>query len=147
MKTVGKLKREGLLDVPDIREYRGQVFLKEALWAAELEPRIYELLPAIVFRRPGFFAFVNLPEDLVPIMAEMRTGELKTPYKDIPPEKYGKWVEWVGFHGGRPKVMKSFRLGREDLDRLERIGGKTEKTATEILQEALRVYSSKLGLD
>ena len=31
--TLGKLKHAGYLDVRDVPEYRGQVFLEDALWA------------------------------------------------------------------------------------------------------------------
>ena len=51
LKTVGKLKREGLLDVRDVPEYRGQVFLEEAFWAAELEPSPRR--PPSTFRFPS----------------------------------------------------------------------------------------------
>src|SRR5687768_13272417 len=74
LRTIGKLRLAGFLDVRDIPEYRGQIFLNDALWAAELEPRILELLPAIVARRPKFFVFFDLPEDLKHVVKEIKRG-------------------------------------------------------------------------
>ncbi len=144
LKTMGKLKQAGLLDVRDIPAYRGQVFLDEALWAAELEPRIYELLPAILARRPKFFAFFQLPEDLERVVKELKRGHPMTPYHDIAPEKYNQWTSFVGRGSRMPKVMKTFRLSQEDLEILSRLSAKTSKPQSQILRQALRNYANAL---
>ena len=143
LRTMGKLKHAGFLDVRDIPAHRGQVFLQDALWAAELEPRIYELLPAIVARRPKFFAFFSLPEDLERVVREVRRGHPLTPYQGIAPEKYNQWTSFVAQRPALPKVMKAFRLGREDIDILKRLSKKKSVSETQILSQALREYGKR----
>lgn len=147
LKTIGKLRREGFLDVRDVPEYRGQVFLQDALWAAELEPRIYELLPAIIARRPTFFTFMKLPDDLDRVVKEIKAGRPVTPYQDIAPEKYNRWVSFVGGEK-RTKIMRSFRMDAEDLEILEKYSKKASVSQVEILHRALRGYVKNLnGVD
>ncbi|MGK5081887.1 hypothetical protein WDW37_01185 [Bdellovibrionota bacterium FG-1] len=141
LKTIGKLKREGLLDVRDIPKYRGQVFLKDAIWAAQLEPRIFELLPAIITRRPSLFVFFDLPPDLKQVTQELKAGHAHSPYQGISPEKYQHWLSFVGRTNSRPKIMKSFRLSQEDLALLRRLTDETALTQTEVLQIALRDFA------
>lgn len=143
VRTIGKLKLAGLLEVRDIPEYRGQVFLDDALWAAELEPRIYELLPAIIARRPKFFAFLHLPEDLERVVKEIKRGHPVTPYQGVAPEKYNAWSSFVGRRSTAPKVMMAFRLGQEEMNILKRLAEKMSKSQTQILGEALREYERR----
>ena len=144
LKTLGKLKRAGFLDVRDVPEYCGQVFLQDALWAAELEPRVYELLPAILVRRPKFFAFLKLPDELANIVREIRAGHPKTPYQGIMPEKYYRWVSFVGRKPANQNIMKSFRLSQVDLEILGQLSKETSQSQTQILRQALKEYASRL---
>lgn len=141
LKTVGKLKREGFLDVRDVVEYRGQVFLEDALWAAKLEPRIYELLPAIIARRPKLFVFFELPKDLEAVVKEIKKSCVKTPYQGVAPEKYSQWISLVSRKNKVAKVMKAFRLCAEDLAILDTLSQKQAKSRTEILHQALVAYA------
>jgi hypothetical protein len=143
LKTMGKLKRAGFLDVRDMAEYRGQVFLEDALWAAELEPRIYELLPAIIARRPKFFAFLDLPEDLELVVKEIKRGLPNTPYRGVAPEKYAAWSLFVGQKSTAPKVMGAFRLAQEDMDLLRRLSEKMSKSQSKIISQALREFEKR----
>ena len=143
LKTIGKLKREGLLDVRDVPAYRGQIFLEDALWAAELESRIYELLPAIIARRPKFFAFLKLPEDLAAVVGELKRGRAETYYRDIAPEKYRQWDLFMTGDATTLKVMKTFRLSQKDLETLGRLSREEKKSQTQILRQALREYAEK----
>lgn len=145
LKTLGKLKQAGLLDVRDIAIYRGQVFLADALWAAELEPRVYELLPAILARRPKFFTHLDLPEDLEKVVREIKRGHPVTPYQGVAPDKYAQWISFVGQRSTMPKVMKAFRFSQEDLALLDRLSVKTAKTQTQVLRQALREFADAHG--
>jgi len=145
LKTMGKLKLAGLLDVRDIPDYRGQIFLNDALWAAELEPRVYELLPAIIARRPKFFVFFELPEDLGHVVKEIKRGHPVTPYQGIAPEKYNQWISFVGRKPTAPKVMKAFRLGLEEMSILKRLSERMSKSQTHVLSEALRDYEQRVN--
>ena len=143
LKTIGKLRREGFLDARDVPKYHGQVFLQDALWAAELEPRIYELLPAIVARRPKFFAFMSLPVELDRVVKEIKTGHPVTEYQGVAPEKYNQWVSFVGRKSTAPKVMKAFRLSQEDIGILSRLAKKESTSQTQILRRALKDFASR----
>lgn len=144
LKTVGKLKKEGLLEVHDVPDYRGQVFLEDALWAGEIEPRILELLPAILVRRPAFFAFLSLPADLEQVVREIKAGHPKTPYRGIAAEKYGQWVSFVGKRELLPKVMRSFRMSLDDSRLLDRLSEKTSSSRAEIIHKALNQYATSV---
>lgn len=146
LKTMGKLKYEGLMDVSDISVHRGQVFLSDALWAAELEPRISELLPAIIARRPSIFAFLDLPEDLYQVVREIKAGHPVTPYRGITPQKYGRWIPFVGRVKSHPKVMRSYRLSGEDIELLARLAKNKSASFAEILHQALDVYAKSLEI-
>ncbi|TMR62383.1 hypothetical protein, partial [Streptococcus pseudopneumoniae] len=74
LKTIGKLKKAGFLDVRGIPEASGQVFLDDAIWAGSIEPRIFELIPAIIVKHPKFFAYQFLPEDLAIVVTEIKRG-------------------------------------------------------------------------
>ena len=143
LKTLGKLKKEGLLDVRDIPAYRGQVFLQDALWAAELEPRIFELLPAIVARRPTLFAFLELPPDLDQVVREVKARKAVTPYQGIEAEKYDRWTAFVGRTKAIPKVPISFRLSGEDLSLLADLSNRDGESSAEIIHRALLEYAHK----
>jgi len=145
LKTIGKLKLAGLLDVRGIPGYRGQIFLHDALWAAELEPRVYELLPAIIARRPKFFVFFQLPEDLARVVKEIKRGHPETSYQGVTPEKYNQWVSLVGRKPTTPKVMKAFRLGQEEMNILKRLSERMSKSQVYVLSEALRVYEKQIN--
>ncbi len=145
LKTLGKLRLAGFLDVRDVPTHRGQVFLDDALWAAKLEPRIFELLPAIVARRPKFFAFLQLPENLNLVVNEIKRGQPVTAYQGIAPEKYCQWIQLVGRTDAEPKVMKAFRLSRDELAMLERLSERMSKSQTQILSEALRAYELRVS--
>ena len=142
LRTMGKLKREKLVDVRDIPEYRGQVFLQDALWAAELEPRIFELLPTIVARRPKFFVFFELPPDLDRVVKEIQVRRPITPYQGIAAAKYARWEPLVSRNGKPVKVLRTFRLSTEDLETLDKLSKKKALSHTQILRLALEAYAN-----
>ncbi len=137
IKTLGKLRREGLLDVRDVAEYRCQVFLNEALWAAKLEPRILELLPALLARRPKVFVCLDVPQELELVVRELRVGRAKTPYQGIPAQNYERWMDLVGHNKLRPKIMRSFRLSTAAIAILETLAKNQNTSQSAIIQQAL----------
>ena len=141
LKTIGRLKYYGLIDVKDIQEYGGPVFLADALLAAQLEPRIYELLPAIMNKHPKIFRHVELPEDLATVVKEIRQGVSVTTYKGIEPKQYLRWIPFMGRKNLYPKIMRSFRLSREEIHILDQIQKETSQSHTEILRNALKLYA------
>lgn len=102
-----------------------QVFLNEALWAVEIEPRIYEPLPAIVARRPKLFAFFDLPVGLDLVVKETKRVHPVNAYQGVTAEKYGQWISFAGRRSAALKVMKAFRHGPEKMALLENLSERT----------------------
>lgn len=144
--SIGKLVHLKLLDAPGYQAYRQTVFLNEMLFAGEIEPRVYELLPALLLKRPKAVAITGtLPEDLQQVLRELRRNKAITDFRGIPARDYAKWVERVGRKGKVPTLTKTFRFTRSDLECLERIKKKVRgHSETEILREALRRYEKEI---
>lgn len=137
LKTLGKLKSAGLIEAPNIIPYRGMVFLEDALWAAQLEPRIYELLPAIIIKKKKLFAFMNLPDDLKNVIQEIIAGSPKTPFRGVSPKEYGRWVPLIGRQGAYPSQLKSFRFRKKDLEAMQFLQDRLRVSQVEVLRMGL----------
>jgi hypothetical protein len=137
LKTIGKLKKAGYIDAPQVPPTGGLVFLTDALWTAKIEPRIYEILPAILLKHPKFFAYINLPEDLSRVVRELRIGKPKTFYHEVSPELYERWIPFVAQNGRYPSVMRSFRFYKEDLLNLKKLQKETGLTQSAVLRTAI----------
>jgi hypothetical protein len=131
--VVGKLKRARLLDAPDVPEYGGPVELEAVLWAGTLEPRILEVLPALMLRRPKFLRNYGLPDDLEKVLIAIRNGRATEPFRGVAAQNYLRWVN------KKTSVrLKTFRLHSEDILRLQSLKirlGETSETA--VLRRAL----------
>ncbi len=138
IKTLGKLKKEGFIDTNEVHEFSGMVFLNDAIWASTIEPRILELLPAIIVKKPGVFSYLKLPDDLEQIVKEIKTGQLKSSFRTVPAKQIEKWIPIVGKKGSFPSIMKTFRLTREDLALLSEIQSDTGESQTTIIRRALQ---------
>lgn len=146
-KTMGTLVRLRLLTHPRIRPYRGVVTLEDALWAGELEPRVYELLPAVLLRRPKVFPNVEpLPDDLNACLRAIQRGEAPGPFRGIPARNFLKWVTRLGRTPERlPTRLKAFRFSSDDQARLSRLTSRLSETETGVLRQALEVLEKKVG--
>lgn len=107
LNVIGRLVHEGLLDGSEVVPARARVTVDDALWAGEVEPRVYELLPAIVFRHPRMLLQTR-PCDHLGSRDELRRGRAQTKFRGVPPEKYVRWVTYVGRNKvKRPAVAKT----------------------------------------
>jgi len=120
--------------------------LSELLYASEVEPRILELLPALVLKRkPLVRAARRLPEDLAAVVEAVRHGRPLPSFRGVPPDKYLPWVERLGRAGRGRAVPRSFRLEPDDLRRLRELKERTGAASqTEVLREALAAYERSL---
>ena len=141
LKVIGKFKQAGLLIDPSIPARRGLIFLDEVLWAAKIEPRLLELLPAVLIKKPSFVVSSGLPADLKAVVDAIRLGRKVPDYRGVRGKNCEKWLSWVG-RTGLPSIMRSFRFQREDLDLLARLSQKEGLSQTETLRRALRYKSS-----
>lgn len=94
IKTIAWLHYLGLLRHNKIAPERHRVQLTEALEAATIEPRILELLPAIMVKIPGVFQFKKneIPKDLAIVVKQLGKGADAPEFRGISPQKYNQWL-------------------------------------------------------
>ncbi len=93
-KTIAWLHYLGLLRHNKILPERHHVQLSEVLESAILEPRILELLPAIMIKIPEVFQFERneIPKDLLNVMKHLEKGKNPPDFRGIPAQKYSQWL-------------------------------------------------------
>ncbi|MBI2609460.1 MAG: hypothetical protein HYW47_07715 [Deltaproteobacteria bacterium] len=138
-KVIGRLVYEKLLFSKDILPNRYFVTLEEALWVSKIEPRISELLPAILLKRPRlFWATQPPPKDLIQVIKELKKGRAHSIFRGVLPYQYERWLERVGRKGKRPGVLKTFRLKQEDLKMLQMLQKKWNITEISVIRKVLK---------
>ena len=145
VRAIGTLIEAGLLTSNrDLPAPAKPPRLSDALFAGEVEPRVLELLPAIVIKLPELFRLPKaLPDDLRQVVDAVRRGLELPDFRGVPASRYLPWIERTGRPGRGNAVMRSFRLTPRDLERLrilkQRLGAKSE---TEVLRRALKALES-----
>jgi hypothetical protein len=93
-KTVAWFGYLGLLRHNKIKPKRCKICLMEALEAGNLEPRIFELLPAVLLVIPEAIDLQGekLPKDLSTIMQNIQQRKTPGDYQGIEPAKYLQWI-------------------------------------------------------
>ena len=114
------------------------VTLDEVLWAGEIEPRLLELLPAVLVKKPAFIEVGKVPADLAHVVAQMRRGEVPDPFRGMPGEKLMEWLPRVGHKNKLPSRLKSFRFRPDDVTLLKELSEREEASETEVVRRALR---------
>ena len=147
-KVMGFLLAKGLLrtNIADI-ELRPQVkmTIDEILWAArEVEPRILEVLPAVLLKFPGHILLKkNLPTELQEIIDRIRKGEEQGPdFQGVP---YAKMKYWTNLRlpdrrtkpQNELKTQKNFRLSPGLVEKLAKLSRDRNLTETEIIEMAV----------
>jgi DNA-binding XRE family transcriptional regulator len=94
LKTIAWFQYLGLLRHNRIPAQRFTVTLKEALKAGELEPRILELIPAILIVLPKALKFKagELPKDLAILVERIRKRQADEDFRGIPARNYLHWL-------------------------------------------------------
>ena len=150
-RVLGRLVGLGLLTTNEpVSKTRGPIAVSDALWAAELEPRVAELLPALLVRRPALFVDMReLPPDLGEVVAALRRNELPPDFRGIPGAKLHRWLSAVGRKPEPPSRLKAFRLQTSDLALLTRLRDELGISETAVLRRGLRAlaYSTWLEAD
>jgi hypothetical protein len=144
--VLGRFKAARLLITnDDIPEHRDAITVADTLWAGEIEPRLIELLPAAILKKPSLFVDVkSLPQDVSDVVRAIRRNETPPPLRGIPGEDLLRWVPRIGHRGKEPSRLKSFRLTREDQRLLSELSEALDLTETETLRQALRALA-RLG--
>lgn len=93
-RTIAWLSFLGLLRHTTIQPKREAVHLTEALQAGELEPRVYELLPAILLLLPEAFIFGthDIPNDLRAVLTDLRKRNAHRNFRQVTVHEYLQWV-------------------------------------------------------
>ena len=80
-------------------------------WAGEVEPRILELLPALLIKKPSFFEErTTLPDDLAQVVRALRRGEVPAEFRGIPGADLARWLPRLGGSGAAPSRLRCFRF-------------------------------------
>ncbi len=146
LRAMGKLVGAKLLtsNVEEVLSYSGQVTFADLLWAGKIEPRIVELMPAIVLKKPGLFKGTDdLPDDLHAIVRAIRRGEATESFRGVPASDYLPWVAKIGHKGKQPTLLKSFRMTQEDIVLLRELKAKLGTSETEVIRRALRLLAGE----
>lgn len=140
LKVLGCLKKEGLIDAPVPKNHTKQL-VEDFFWVGRnIEPRVLELLPAFVLKRPGIFLIKEYPQQLLEAVNKLRRGDSSLEFEGIPLRRCEQWLPHVGRKGKIPSAMKSFRFRKEDINLLRELSEKLGTPETEVLRRALKNF-------
>jgi hypothetical protein len=142
-RVMGRFIADGLLHTnQDIVAHHDPICVEDVLWAGEVEPRLLELLPALIVKRPSMFVdVVALPEDLAQPVRRLRRGLEPEPFRSIPGNRLLQWLPRVGRVGTVPARLKSFRFKPEDLRLLSALVQQLGVSETEVVRRGLRALA------
>ena len=145
-RVLGRFVGAGLLTTNEqTTPHRTAIRVADALWAGEVEPRILELLPALVLKKPSFFENATaLPDDLAEVIRVLRRTEIPGDFRGIPGEDVARWVPRIGRLGTVPSRLRCFRLSAEDSRLLAQVSHQLGTTEVAVLRRALRALGGAL---
>lgn len=146
---MGRYLAAGVLTTTlDVAPYRRPVEVADVLWAGGLEPRLLELLPALIVKRPALFVDIaKLPDDLAAAVRALRMNREPGEFRGIPGAALLRWLPSVGHRGKLPSRLKSFRLQPGDLALLERLSETLGITQTNVVRRGLRQLAASQRRD
>jgi len=116
-RILGRLIAMNLLRTNEnVRPNRDKMKIKDLLWVGKIEPRVFELIPAIAIKKPSAIADLeNAPSDLKLVMNEIRAANPVSVFRNAEPSDYMQWMGSVGQRKKNPTKLKSFRFQQKDL--------------------------------
>jgi len=143
-RVIGAFTHAGLLkNNLGIEGEKAKITLDEVLWAGEFEPRLHELLPAVLIKKPGFIKLTKTPPDLETVLRQMRHNRVPDAFRGMPGEKLMEWIPKIGHKDKLPSRLKSFRFQADDVKILEELTKREGKNETEVVREALRLFKKR----
>jgi hypothetical protein len=146
LRAMGRFIAEGLLTTnQSIPRYEEPLRVGDVVWAGEVEPRLLELLPALLVKRPSMFVAAEaLPEDLAIVVRRLRRNLEPPAFRGIPGADLYRWLPRVGRKEKVPARLKSYRFKPEDLELLRHLTETLEISETEVLRRGLRALVADL---
>jgi hypothetical protein len=140
LRVMGRFVREGLLLVNhEVKTSDDPVSIDDVLWSGELEPRLLELLPALIVKRPSLFRDpAALPVDLAEAVACLKRDREPPEFRGIPGADVHRWLRRVGRQGKAPSRLKSFRFSSDDQRLLTHLAAKLGLSETDVIRRGLR---------
>lgn len=94
VQTIAWFHYLGLIRHNLILPHRHHPHLRDVLAAGEMEPRILELLPAIMIQLPEALRFTkrDIPPDLARVLKDIQQRAECAPFRGVPPQKYCHWL-------------------------------------------------------
>jgi hypothetical protein len=137
--VVGRYVAAGLLTTNyPVETNRKPLRVDDVLWAGKLEPRLLELLPALIVKRPSLFVDVtNLPPDLAAAVQALRQNRVPPDFRALPGKSLYQWLPRVGRKGKVPSRLKAFRFDAEDTKRLCDLQQRLGMSQIDVLRRAL----------
>lgn len=144
-RVLGRYVAEGLLTLNfPVDAHRERIEVADALWTGELEPRVLELLPAMILKTPAVFVDVrDLPPDLDDVVRTLRRDETPPDFRGIPGAAIRSWVPRVGRKDKLPTQLKAFRFGASDLQLLRQLASDLGINETEVVRRGLRALAAE----
>jgi hypothetical protein len=138
--VIGRYVAAGLLTTNyAVETNRKPMRIADVLWAGELEPRLIELLPALIVKRPSLFVDIRkLPKDLETVVEALRRNEVPPDFRGRPGKGLYQWLPRVGHKGKVPSRLKAFRFSAEDSKLLEDLQQRLGLSQMDVLRRALR---------
>jgi muconolactone delta-isomerase len=144
-RVLGRYVAAGLLQTnEDVVQHRKPLRVADVLWAGEAEPRLLELLPALLVKKPGLFVDPrDLPDDLDAAVRALRRNREPEMFRGIEGAALLKWLPHVGHKHKLPSQLKTFRMQADDVELLARLQRELGGSQTMVLRRALRALASK----
>jgi len=141
--VMGRFVHDGLLVTNrEFEAYKQAVPVEDVLFAGETEPRLLELLPALIVKRPSMFvAVTDLPSDLREVVGCLKRDAVPPDFRGIPGADIHRWLRRVGHRGKVPSRLKSFRFKPADQRLLERLSSELGISETEVIRRGLRALA------
>jgi hypothetical protein len=145
-RVLGRLIAAGVLSTTeDIEPHRSPIAIDDALWAGRVEPRILELLPALIIKRPSIFDTVErLPEDLRATVAAVKKNRQPDNFRGIPGADLLRWLPLIGRKNRLPSQLRSYRMQTQDLAILERLSEALGLSHAAVLRRSLRELAARV---
>ena len=142
--VMGRLRYENMIDAPGIQPRNFKLRIDDILWVGEnIEPRVLELLPAILIKTPRLIYKDKIPKDLQQVKNKLLRGDTEGKFRDIPLESCYQWIPRLGRKDKLPSVRKIFYLSAQDDQILKSASKATKQPEAQIIRDALKKFLTK----